>query len=244
MSDNFQDAPKPTGLTSEASSYYWTSYIPVIKDAVGEWSTLFADRAAESSVTLIKELCQKIKLDTDKLYADALTLPWNKPLGIPRSICWLTQSACSCVYSYGRKIKVTSKLHPYPQWLVDLTQLIQMATGLEVKFNAVNVNRSDSGSQSCGWHADGEALFRNATGVYIISLSIGQSRCFELRKNFTGAPKHIILDDGDLLWMSGACQRYYQHRVPSDPDRPGDRINFTWRVISNHQRGCRSRNLS
>jgi len=36
---------------------------------------------------------------------------------------------------------------------------------------------------------------------------------------------------GSLLVMSGSCQHRYRHGVPKQPDRPGERMNLTFRRV-------------
>ena len=127
-----------------------------------------------------------------------------------------------------------------PPWLMELTTVIQRATGLGDKFNAVNVNYYADGKQACGWHSDRERLFRDPlNGVDIVSLSIGASRLFQIKKYFSGLVKNILLEeDGYLLWMSGNMQTHYVHQIPPMASSRGDRINFTWRIIRNHESSC------
>ncbi|CAE7358240.1 Alkbh3 [Symbiodinium pilosum] len=100
--------------------------------------------------------------------------------------------------------------------------------------NSCNLNLYQDGQHSVGWHADNEALFQ---GKYqdcrIISLSLGQSRRFEL---MCGQDFHRLeLSDGDLCTMEGMTQKWYKHRVPKESGRNvGPRINLTWRWIVQH----------
>ena len=127
---------------------------------------------------------------------------------------------------------------PFPQWLVELTNFIQQATDTQCELNSCNVNRCTDGMQHCGMHSDDEVLFRRPEGEDISSLSIGASRTFLVRKDFTGATRDIIPDDGDILFMKGKVQRFFQHGIPQEPHITGTRINFTWRHIAKHCSAC------
>ena len=122
----------------------------------------------------------------------------------------------------------------------DLTYTMQKVSGKPLEFNCCNVNKYDGGYHSVGIHKDDEKLFRNPHGYDIISLSIGASRRFDLRKDFTGKVTKVYLNDGDLVWMAGKCQQYYSHAIPEDLDACGTRFIFTWRIITHHDRRCKS----
>eukprot|EP00494_Astrolonche_serrata_P002001 UN02007 len=116
--------------------------------------------------------------------------------------------------------------------------------GLNVKLpNCCNVNYYANGEQKVGWHSDNEPLYQSKyRDCLIVSLSIGATRTFQFRKNWTqDNPTTIKLKSGDLMTMEGLFQRFYVHRVPSEnKGSVGPRINFTWRWITFHSRndGC------
>ncbi|CAJ1328700.1 unnamed protein product [Effrenium voratum] len=96
---------------------------------------------------------------------------------------------------------------------------------------------------SVGWHADDEQLFQGKSrDCRIISLSLGATRSFELRRNWSDASEdHTVrleLGDGDLCTMEGMLQKHLQHRVPREHQVSGPRINLTWRWIVKHAPGC------
>ncbi|EDO39194.1 predicted protein [Nematostella vectensis] len=129
-------------------------------------------------------------------------------------------------------------LRPF-QWspiLNILREKIAKATG--ETFNSMLANLYRHNKDSVDWHADDEpSLGVNPT---IASLSFGDSRVFELRKNPLNEGddyslmQHIKvpLNCGSLLVMRGSVQEDWQHRVPKEYHDRGPRINLTFRNIS------------
>uniref|UniRef100_A0A7S0A2R0 Fe2OG dioxygenase domain-containing protein n=1 Tax=Pyrodinium bahamense TaxID=73915 RepID=A0A7S0A2R0_9DINO len=101
------------------------------------------------------------------------------------------------------------------------------------------MNLYEDGQHSVGWHADNESLFQGKVrDCRIISLSLGQTRKFELKCKGGGFHR-MFLSDGDLCTMEGLTQKYYQHRVPKEGGgKVGARINLTWRWVVEHTAGC------
>jgi alkylated DNA repair dioxygenase AlkB len=99
-----------------------------------------------------------------------------------------------------------------------------------VRFNFALCNEYADGDVAMGWHSDDErALVSDAP---IASLSLGATRDFSLRLRTRDAPSTTIaLEDGSLLIMGGATQRYYQHAVPRRVRCERARINLTFRVM-------------
>ena len=211
---------------------------PVLTDTWSDWQTLLNDPGANTTVKYIKGFANKCGIPSEQLFRDASSLPFDAKKGVPRAVCWLTAGECACPYTYGTHNPVVCKAGDFAIWLFALTKAIQSVTGLALEFDCCNANRYSTGMQACGWHSDHEALFRHKDGFDIVSLSIGVSRYFELQKISSGAFKRILLDDGDLLWMAGDCQRYYKHRIPIEPHTDGIRINLTWRHIHKHVARC------
>ena len=111
--------------------------------------------------------------------------------------------------------------------------------------NSCNVNWYENGLDSVGWHSDDEPLFQSKyDDCLILSLSLGQSRKFEVKLmedlyDTTNIDpnieiKQIVLHNGDIMTMEGLFQKYYLHRVPKSYDVSSARINFTWRWIKQH----------
>ena len=92
------------------------------------------------------------------------------------------------------------------------------------------------------WHSDSEVLFQGTHhAIRIVSLSLGDSRTFQVRGNRKGGP-HVsqLLMDGDLCLMDGWFQKYFQHSVPKDFGAKEERFNLTWRWMRQHKESCRA----
>ncbi|MBL7818086.1 MAG: alpha-ketoglutarate-dependent dioxygenase AlkB [Saprospiraceae bacterium] len=101
---------------------------------------------------------------------------------------------------------------------------------VERPFNSVLCNFYRNGNDSMGWHQDNEPeLGKNPL---IASINFGETRRFLFRFKDNKAKKfEILLTHGSLLIMGGEMQHYWQHAVPKEPRRLGERINLTFRHI-------------
>ena len=179
----------------------------------------------------IFELCQSLPFD-------AISGQYNH---LERGAAWLTRNGCTCHYHYGGKAHAPN---PFPEWLSTLSGKVADLIGLgSYSFSAVNAIFYTDGRQSLFWHADGENIFKNAANsVTIVSLSIGSSRNFRIKKKLTSDPDDeytIELHDGDILVMTGAMQDHYLHCVPTS-GALSKRFNLTFRYISRHHRRCQA----
>merc|ERR1712137_1371549 len=99
--------------------------------------------------------------------------------------------------------------------------------------NCCSLNRY-SRDATCDWHADDDEMFQaTVRNTPIISLSLGASRDFELRKmgELITCCK-FELKGGDLMTMEGMTQKHYQHFLNV---KPGPRVSLTWRWIVKHR---------
>ena len=101
----------------------------------------------------------------------------------------------------------------------------------------VNLNRY-SGSGSCiPWHSDNESLFGPPNQPKLmVSMSLGHSVVFQVRRALGDVPSSITLDHGDLLVMDGSAQSEYAHRTVSGLQGP--RVNLTHRWVTQHAASC------
>lgn len=74
---------------------------------------------------------------------------------------------------------------------------------------------------------------RLSIGAFAGSVSFGCARDFLLRNNEDRRLRYKarLGGDGDVLIMSGSCQRNWQHSIPKRADAAGVRINLTFRNI-------------
>lgn len=180
-------------------------------------------------------------------------LPWSQKTNYsrgesyeePRLTCWFGDHP----YTYSH-----STMAANTQWPPDLLCLrLRLQRLLSLPLNSVLCNLYRSGRDSISWHSDDEAsLGRRPT---IVSLSLGDSRVFSLRKkppaaeggDFTFSPHiKVPLNHGTLLIMEGATQDDWQHQVAKEYHDRGPRINLTFRTIyaetPDHAPGAKGRN--
>lgn len=172
---------------------------------------------------------------------------WLQPDGpqglMPRKTAWMVRPGCTCPYRYGG---VLVEPQVFPSWMSDVLRTYMPYCGFQREEDwpdSCNVNLYEDGSNSVGWHSDDEALFQGLLqDTRIISLSLGQQRKFDLRKNWPEAGEKIQdrlhLGNGALATMEGMLQKHYMHRVPREADDLGPRINLTWRWIKKHSQDC------
>ena len=101
----------------------------------------------------------------------------------------------------------------------------------------VNLNRYSGSGSHIPWHSDNESLFgpQNQPKL-MVSMSLGHSVEFQLRRARCGVPSPIQLDRGDLLVMDGLAQLEYEHRTVSGLQGP--RVNLTFRWVTQHIASC------
>jgi len=167
--------------------------------------------------------------------------PWQQPTVrghvLPRKAGWFVEPGCGCKYKYsGTKWDPT----PFPGWFMEITSEVmkRLCIPLDKLPNSCNVNLYYSGSASVGWHTDNEPIFESKIrDCLIISLSLGVSRKFQVKRNDSDKIlKDVMLGNGDLMTMEGLFQKHFLHRVPKMPHVVGKRINFTWRWVTAHVR--------
>lgn len=176
---------------------------------------------------------------------------WEQPMvrgtPLPRKAAWFVDTGCNCTYKYSNTAWEPTV---FPDWFREIQNEVMGKLGIPLRNqpNSCNVNLYYNQRASVGWHSDNEAIFQSKfRDCTIISLSLGASRRFEVKRMGTEEPeKEIWLNNGDLMTMEGLFQKYYLHRVPkegrgSHRDRgghqyTGKRINFTWRWITSHAR--------
>ena len=93
------------------------------------------------------------------------------------------------------------------------------------------------GEDHVGWHTDYEALLGPDVGdPWVCIVSIGASRLLDFAPlpRLPGdaeqlTPCHTVkLTTGSLMWMRGATQRNFLHRIRPEPESRGPRISLTF----------------
>ena len=101
----------------------------------------------------------------------------------------------------------------------------------------VNLNRYSGSGSKIPWHSDNESLFGPPNQLkFIVSMSLGYSVVFQVRRLAGNVPSSITLDHGDLLVMDGSAQSEYAHRTV--PGLQGPRVNLTYRWVTQHAASC------
>jgi len=140
----------------------------------------------------------------------------------PRLVCFYGTSGVRYRYS-----GVTLEAQPWGGVLEALAG--RLSESLGESFNSVLCNFYRDGRDSMGWHADNEPeLGREPV---IASLSLGQARRFRFKPRGGGASRHLDLEHGSLLIMSGDLQHHWLHELPKSRRATGPRINLTFRRI-------------
>jgi hypothetical protein len=162
--------------------------------------------------------------------------------GMSRGTKWMVKPGCRCPYRYGA---VTVLPVEFPSWMDKLMGMCMPAFGFREREswpNSCNLNFYFDGGDAIDWHADDEELFEGTKhDCRILSLSLGEERCFELcakhppNHDRSGDTFRIRLASGDLCTMEGLTQKFYEHRIKKCQSK-GLRVNLTWRWITAHDR--------
>jgi len=158
------------------------------------------------------------------------TLNWQQPqiklygraVSIPRRQIWMGDAHCSYRYS-----GVTFQPLPWQVGLDDICRRLIRQTGHPL--NAVLLNHYLHGEHHMGWHSDDEPEL--GPQPVILSLSLGETRRFDLRHKLHKIELSLALQDGDLLVMAGKCQQFWQHRIPKQTRVMAERFNLTFRYL-------------
>jgi alkylated DNA repair dioxygenase AlkB len=164
------------------------------------------------------------QLTTELAWQQPQIRMFGKAVAIPRQQVWMGDPHCS--YRYSGVMFRPEPWHP----------VVQKLTGwvnrqLNRQFNSVLLNLYRDGNEHMGWHSDDEPEL--GLMPEIASLSLGHTRRFELRHLQSGHQLNLSLADGDLLLMAGACQQFWQHRLPKQAKVESVRMNLTFREIKN-----------
>ncbi len=153
--------------------------------------------------------------------------PWRedhiKVFGKERPMPRLTAWYGDFTYTY------TGITNPPAPWTPELLHIKACADRLAGEtFNGTLMNLYRSGRDSVSWHSDDEREL--GPEPTITSVSFGATRRFQFRRKDDHSRKAAIdLHHGDVLIMSGATQRLWQHQIPKTAREIGPRINLTFR---------------
>jgi len=185
---------------------------------------------ADADIQLFPHFLSTTEAD---LYFDDLkkNMPWQqdslnfggKSVLIPRLQVWVGDKQSRYTYS-GLSLSPL----PWTPVLEKLRKLVEKASNSE--FNSVLLNYYRDGSDSVAWHSDDEKEL--GSEPTIASLSLGVSRCFQLKhKTEKYLKSSCELGNGSLLVMGKGVQQHWQHQVPKQAEVDTGRINLTFRRI-------------
>jgi len=120
-------------------------------------------------------------------------------------------------YLYGDGLHWQADVAPP---LAMLLALLERTVGVPFTIVAFQAYRNGSG---CDWHADTPF---DAQAV----LSLGATRTFGVRLLPSGSPTWISVKHGDLVYMPPGFQDEWEHCVPVEPDKPGERVSLVFRT--------------
>lgn len=147
---------------------------------------------------------------------------YGRSIAQPRLVAWFAPPGVT--YRYAG---LTLEPHALTPLLIQLKKRVEVIAGAQ--FNSVLMNLYRTGADSNGWHADNEPEF--GVDPVIASLSLGATRRFDLRNRETKETIKTNLASGDLVVMSGDCQREWIHQAPKQLRVQEPRINLTFRMV-------------
>lgn len=180
------------------------------------WPRFLADDQAGSMLVAVRQQTPWVQSD---IRIAGRTIP------IPRLNAWYGDVGAD--YSYSG---VALETLPWTSALAALKSIVEAAT--QHDFNSALVNLYRDNRDSVDWHADDEPEL--GPQPIVASLSLGESRTFELRRKDNHREKFkLVLPHGSLLLMAGNTQRQWQHRVAKEKPLCGERVNITFRKVHN-----------
>ena len=148
---------------------------------------------------------------------------YGKSYPLPRLTAWYGDKNKRYTYS-----GITMKPLSWTRELLKIRRKLEVFSQQE--FNSVLLNYYRSGNDSGSWHSDDEEELGKLP--IIGSLSFGGVRRFRFRnKRNKNLSQTYELQNGSLLLMKGATQKFWEHEVPKTKKKVKGRINLTFRFI-------------
>ncbi len=168
------------------------------------------------SASLLEQLLKEIDWRQDEVKI------FGKTYITSRKTAWYADGDLSYTYS---GIKRTP--HLWSPALLAIRERIEQCTG--IRFNACLLNLYHNGDEGMGWHSDDEPELGEMPEI--VSVSFGANRRFDFKHKKTAEKISVLLENGSLLWMRGACQTYWKHALPKTKKVKDLRVNLTFRNI-------------
>ncbi len=141
-----------------------------------------------------------------------------------RKVAWYGDHPYPYRYSNATKIAL-----PWTQELKEIKFLIEEKSG--ETYNSCLLNLYHTGEEGMGWHSDGEPELKKHGAI--ASVTLGAERKFAFKHKVSKETHSVILQNGSLLVMKGACQENWKHRLPPTKKVKTPRVNLTFRTIEN-----------
>lgn len=130
----------------------------------------------------------------------------------------------------GLSYKYSGTIFPTIDWNESLklikTQLEKIQGD---RFNCVLCNLYSKGGDYMSLHSDNEPEL--GPEPIIASASLGETRIFHIQTKDKSKKQDIELKDGDVLFMRGKFQEYWNHGIKKTARDKKPRINLTYRYI-------------
>lgn len=146
----------------------------------------------------------------------------GKPVAMPRLIGWCNDLGFGYQYS-GQETPIM----PWPEQLLSVRDRLQVFSGHALPSVLINLYRDRQ--DSVGWHKDNEKWFKS--DPFIVSLTCGATRDFNMRNRKTNETASFPLGHGDLLIFSNEHVLEWEHCIPKLGEEVLPRVNFTFRTI-------------
>ena len=170
----------------------------------------------ESSAVFFKALLDEIPWQQDEVKV------FGKTYITSRKTAWYADGDLSYTYSGVKKQALS-----WTPTLLIIKEKVERVCG--IKFNACLLNLYHHGEEGMGWHSDDEPELGQFPEI--ASVSFGAQRRFDFKHQSLPDKISVVLENGSLLWMRGACQRYWKHALPKTKKVKEMRINLTFRNI-------------
>ncbi len=141
---------------------------------------------------------------------------YGRSMVVPRLVAWYGEP--------GVRYRYSGIDHCADGWPEPLTSVLECVRAeFAPGTNFALLNRYRNGADSIGWHTDNEPGVADP----VVSISLGATRRFHLRRNFRAPSVGLNLAHGSLLIHS----RDYPHAVPKTRKLVGERISISFRTI-------------
>lgn len=145
----------------------------------------------------------------------------------PRQMKWVSDNI-SIPYVFSQTHVEGLTPVPFTPELNKIKEKVEKTTGQS--FNALLINKYESGQDKISWHSDNDAWC--GSNFIVPSLSFGAERKFYLRNKTNKSEQlKLVLKHGSLVSMKEDCQDKLEHSIPVEAKVLNTRFNLTFRNI-------------